>query len=191
MRTPRVAELQRAAAAGPIVVVNVSDFRCDALIVHHDRNVQMRRLPDISLAEAKTWSDKLKTRSIPEPQMFELLSWPWDGLASPVLERLQSAGRHEIVPSPGKESQPGPRPSETGISQGPGQQVHRAEEKAVRRRAAAPSGTEESVKPPRVWWIPTDPLCSLPIHACGALRAQSASLGEPPRADGILVQPLD
>lgn len=167
MRTPRVAELQRAAAAGPIVVVNVSDFRCDALIVHHDRNVQMRPLPNISRAEAKTWSDKLKTRSITEPQMFELLSWLWDGLASPVLERLQSAGGHEIVPTSGEESQPGPRPRETGISQGPGQQMHRAEEKAVQRHAAAPSGTEESVKPPRVWWIPTGPLCSLPIHAAG------------------------
>ncbi|KAL8372263.1 hypothetical protein RB595_001855 [Gaeumannomyces hyphopodioides] len=94
MRTPHVTGLQRAAAGGPIVVLNVSKPRCDALIVHHDRGVELVPLPGLKHEDIKTWSGAIKSKPrISEPKMFEMLAWLWDELALPVLTRLEEVER--------------------------------------------------------------------------------------------------
>lgn len=115
---PPAAELQSAASAGPIVVINVSRQRSDAFIIQSDQ-IDLLPLPDLRLQAIQEWAILLKSRRISQSEMFQLLEWLWDVLAHHVLDRLAS----------GKTSQP----------------------------------TEK----PRVWWIPTGPLCSLPIHAAG------------------------
>lgn len=53
LRPPRLETLLPAAAGGPVVVINVSRWRCDALIVRTS-GVTLRELPNLSLAEVAT-----------------------------------------------------------------------------------------------------------------------------------------
>lgn len=121
---PLADELKTAASRGHVVMVNVSTFRSDAIIVRADRPVDILELPNLALRDVETWVGRLRSRSsATENDMIELLEWLWDVLAKPVLRKL-------------------------GIGLG--------------ERTAATAT--------RVWWIPTGPLCALPIHAAGKYR---------------------
>ncbi|PQE31524.1 TPR domain-containing protein [Rutstroemia sp. NJR-2017a WRK4] len=69
---PTEDELKAAAALGPIVVINVSNYRCDALII------EKRGLQGGIRARAETLEK-------PEPQLLE---WMWDTIGKPVLDAL-------------------------------------------------------------------------------------------------------
>lgn len=118
---PLAAELQSAASAGPLVVINVSSQRSDAFIIQRN-HIDLVPLPDLELPAIRRWATLLKLRQISQSEMFELLEWLWDVLAHPVLDRFLSGT------------------------------------------------TLLSAENPHVWWIPTGPLCSLPIHAAGKYR---------------------
>ncbi|EJT72525.1 hypothetical protein GGTG_09390 [Gaeumannomyces tritici R3-111a-1] len=124
MRAPLVSELKQAAAKGAIVVLNVCAFRCDAFFVRHNYDVATEPLPGLELADIMRWSNAIKTKSITEAQMFELLAWIWDLIAVPMLRRLDETGWER-------------------------------------------SAEDKPESMPRIWWIPTGPLDSLPIHAAG------------------------
>ncbi|KAH6962410.1 CHAT domain-containing protein [Ilyonectria sp. MPI-CAGE-AT-0026] len=104
------AELRDAATDGPIVMLNVSSHRCDALIVEQSA-IRVLELPHLSQSDIRNRAQ--------DPQNPELLGWLWDMIVGPVLNDL-------------------------GFKE-------------------PPSGTSW----PHVWWIPTGPLVSLPIHAAG------------------------
>jgi hypothetical protein len=140
LRPPRLAELSPAAEDGPVVVLNVSRWRCDALIVS-DSGVDVVEFPDLTQDEvvARTQSyleavgarqgetasgafrrdaDVTITGTGVEDALDDCLRWMWNAFAARILERLGRTG--------------------------------------------TPTGAW-----PRVWWCPTGPLTLLPIHAAG------------------------
>ncbi|EFQ34253.1 TPR domain-containing protein [Colletotrichum graminicola M1.001] len=79
----REAEIMGAAAFGPIVILNVSSHRCDALIVEPSR-IRVLELQDLSKeAIMERTSDCGST---------ETLEWLWDVVVGPVLEALGYTG---------------------------------------------------------------------------------------------------
>jgi hypothetical protein len=146
LRPPPLDSLLGAAARGPVVIVNVSQWRCDALIITTD-GVQVVRLPDLTAEEItrRTASflavlqDSLsadpglsfaaaleaRARSLRERDgvLRSTTEWLWDAVAEPVLAAL-------------------------GISR------------------ADPAGPQA-----RVWWCPTGLLALLPLHGAGYHQA--------------------
>ncbi|MFD3518895.1 CHAT domain-containing protein [Streptomyces sp. NPDC058653] len=102
LRPPSVPELGTAAAAeGPVVVVNVSEYRCDALVVTVDAGIDVVPLPgltpDAVLSRAAEFIDAidaayggngLDNAVAAMRTLSRTLSWLWDTVAAPVLDRL-------------------------------------------------------------------------------------------------------
>lgn len=76
---PTEAEMRQAAGHGPIVVINVSSHRCDALIVE-EAGIRSLRLALVSR------DDVLKRGK--DERSLETLSWLWENLVKPVLDDL-------------------------------------------------------------------------------------------------------
>jgi hypothetical protein len=137
LRPPALETLLPAAADGPVVIVNVSRWRCDALVVTRD-GVEPVALPGLTLDEvvervgfyldtvgafevgARDAGAGHRTRRGLERDLGTVLEWCWDAIAEPVLTRLGLTG----PPAAG-------RPW------------------------------------PKLWWCPTGPLTLLPLHAAG------------------------
>jgi tetratricopeptide (TPR) repeat protein len=81
LRAPTRDEIQCAASNGPIVIVNISQHRCDAIIVE-EKSVHALALPSLVMEDIKIYTqinnrDKLRTSA-----------WLWDAAACPVLQQL-------------------------------------------------------------------------------------------------------
>ncbi|MFI5881469.1 CHAT domain-containing protein [Streptomyces sp. NPDC051554] len=132
---PSVESLLAEAAHGPVVVVNVSEYRCDALAL---------------TAEG-------------------LRHVPLDGLDADEVEEAGDAFHTDVVTALD------PRATQD--------EVDLANERVTAtldllwREVAAPVLTALRVTDPdtRVWWVPTQALCRLPLHAATATDAQDAS----------------
>ncbi|KAK1993571.1 hypothetical protein LX36DRAFT_661406 [Colletotrichum falcatum] len=72
-------EMRKAAVCGPIVVINVSSHRCDALVVERS-GVRVVDLPQLT-------QDSLEKRAS-ELRSVETLAWLWDVVVGPVLDEL-------------------------------------------------------------------------------------------------------
>ncbi|CAH0019636.1 unnamed protein product, partial [Clonostachys rhizophaga] len=79
---PAQDDVKAAATSGPIVVINVSAYRCDALLIELH---QMRALPlpDLCLEDIKDRATTLTSLST------DTLEWLWDTVTWPVLEALR------------------------------------------------------------------------------------------------------
>ena len=98
LEPPPFAELARGIGPGPVVVVNVSRYRCDALIVMPD-GVRLVPLPELTWRAAADTADRYH-RTLAEvtqsgdwtpaasQAIDEVLSWLWDSVAEPVLHAL-------------------------------------------------------------------------------------------------------
>ena len=73
-------ELKTAAEYGPVVIINISDYRCDALIIE---KIQIQALP-LPHLHASDVRDRV-TGKLGEP---EILEWLWKTIAQPVLQAL-------------------------------------------------------------------------------------------------------
>lgn len=73
------AEIVSYASHGPIVMINLSKYRCDALIIQQS-GVQSLSLPHISLAEVESYGR--------EPGSVRTLNWLWRRIVHPVLQEL-------------------------------------------------------------------------------------------------------
>ncbi|CAG9982047.1 unnamed protein product [Clonostachys byssicola] len=78
---PTESDIHAAASHGPIVVINVSKHRCDAILVESQRirSLQLKGL------ERDDIEDKSRRGSLGAP---EILEWLWDYIASPILDAL-------------------------------------------------------------------------------------------------------
>ncbi|KAF4961384.1 hypothetical protein FSARC_10200 [Fusarium sarcochroum] len=74
---PSTADLQAAAEDGPIAIINISQFRCDALIIELPGS---RTVP----LPAVIWD----TIHRHDRSSLDTLQWLWDGIVSPVLDAL-------------------------------------------------------------------------------------------------------
>lgn len=154
LRPTRLADLLPA-TLGPVVILNASRYRCDALIVT-GAGVRSVPLPALSVADIaryvkrylNAW-DRLTrldeeqpgtgqtvggaAAHDPDEVLSQVLAWLWDAAAGPVLDALGFVG----PPAPG-------RPW------------------------------------PRIWWCPTGGLGLLPLHAAG-YHAEPPAAGAPSR----------
>jgi tetratricopeptide (TPR) repeat protein len=101
MRPPTAADLRPAATGGPVVVINVSQWRCDAIVVT-TAATEIIPLPKLSRDEA--WNktreyveaaeeleaepDRLAAKITAEQVLAEILQWLWDAVAAPILDAL-------------------------------------------------------------------------------------------------------
>ncbi len=160
LRPPRTDDLLAAAADGPVVLINVSQYRSDALLVTHD-GVRSIRLPNVTpelvQAMARDFlgafgvghrstraSQPPSERLRPDPmwstreRLLEILHWLWAAIAEPVLAEL---GLAELGLA------------ELGLADGVGDG----------ERA-------------RLWWCPAGDLVLLPLHAAGHRYAPQQSV---------------
>jgi hypothetical protein len=143
LRPPPLDTLLRAAERGPVVVVNVSRWRCDALVVTVD-GVHVVELPDLTIEEvarrtteylsvlqdSRTFDGavsftaaleaRAEDRKARERTLRSTVEWLWDVVAEPVLTFLDIN-----APSP------------------------------------------PDAAPTRLWWCPTGLLTLLPLHGAG------------------------
>jgi hypothetical protein len=139
LRPPRLERLLQAAEAGPVVIVNISPWRCDALIVT-TAGVEVKNLAGLTaeatIARARDYMNGLQqvedaartavaqhlqeAMGRCEETLRDVTEWLWDQIAAPVLAVLGFTG----PPAPG------------GFW-------------------------------PRLWWCPTGVLSLLPLHAAG------------------------
>ncbi|GAA0409317.1 CHAT domain-containing protein [Acrocarpospora corrugata] len=103
---PGIDRLWPQAADGPIVLVNLSWHRCDALIVTADPDRPVRVVPLSTLthqdvldqvtrflgAVADTETGTLNRRRAAQQQIHQVLRWAWDHITGPVLEALGFTG---------------------------------------------------------------------------------------------------
>ncbi|MFF3286142.1 CHAT domain-containing protein [Streptomyces sp. NPDC003023] len=94
--------LAPAAAKGPVVIVNISTIRCDALLVLPGGRVEVVPLPRVTAPEAdrvcNTYLNHLGQAAAPRASgldrerarhtVHDTLEWLWDRIARPVLDRL-------------------------------------------------------------------------------------------------------
>jgi CHAT domain len=143
LRPPRLETLLPAAEGGPVVILNVSRWRCDALVVTTS-GVEVVELRDLKqddvVAQVQAYLDAVGARQgetergavardadvtvstdAVEAALDGCLQWMWDAFAAKILEHLGWA--------------------------------------------TTPAGDW-----PRIWWCPTGPLTLLPIHAAGDHR---------------------
>ena len=81
LTAPGGREMQAAARFGPIVVINVSRHRCDAVLVE-EHQIRALALPCLSSTEIKK---KVQRGSLGSPMVLE---WLWDVAANPILDAL-------------------------------------------------------------------------------------------------------
>ena len=91
LRPPPVADLLALARPGPVVVLNVSELRCDALVVQQ-HGVRICPLTRLSAREvgrrARALTDRAPGDAPAEPELVDLLAWLWDAITGPVLAEL-------------------------------------------------------------------------------------------------------
>ncbi|MGW7051168.1 CHAT domain-containing protein [Streptomyces sp. NPDC054887] len=97
-------ELAPAAAEGPVVIVNISTIRCDAILLLQGGGIDVVALPDVNVpgidAVANTYLSHLAAAMEPSATslirerarhtMHDTLEWLWEHIARPVLDRLTS-----------------------------------------------------------------------------------------------------
>ncbi|GAA0427093.1 CHAT domain-containing protein [Acrocarpospora corrugata] len=98
---PEAAQLVEQAQDGPIVMINMSDYRCDALILTTE-GVRVQELPGLAAAEVYDRLDAMhealgrtsfaRRDRHAEQVMHATLAWLWDTVTGPVLERLGMTG---------------------------------------------------------------------------------------------------
>jgi hypothetical protein len=83
---PAEAQLRTAAAFGPIVVINVSAYRCDAFLVRQHCPVVALQLHDLHLQDIE--SHVRAFRFAGTHQVHQTLTWLWNAAAGPILDAL-------------------------------------------------------------------------------------------------------
>jgi tetratricopeptide (TPR) repeat protein len=85
-------EMLRSPVSGPVVAINLSDHRCDALVVSAT-GTQLIPLPKLTQAEATTQANALLTAVYDrdtgsDVRIIEVLRWMWDAFARDILDEL-------------------------------------------------------------------------------------------------------
>lgn len=164
LRPPRLRTLLPAAERGPVVIVNVSRWRCDALIVRVD-GVTPCKLPGLTLDEATHRASRylsvlsgaetadLRRLTAQQPEPGEA---PRDAARRRLMASRDQEAAHEQVDKMLADLQAWmwdtvtePVLSELGYTE-------------------TPDGETQTW--PRVWWCPTGPLTILPLHTAGRHR---------------------
>ncbi|KAL8295079.1 hypothetical protein RB600_000852 [Gaeumannomyces tritici] len=88
LRPPAAGDLMATANPDPIIVVNLSWYRCDAFLVERDR-IRVLELPGLTMEEVQKRAQDLRfSRATGSFHMAALLEWLWDTAARPCLDAL-------------------------------------------------------------------------------------------------------
>ena len=82
---PNEKKIQAAAKCGPIVMINVSVYRCDALLIKQDQ-IWSLALPHLNNKEIK---EKARSGDLGSSRILE---WRWEVVANPILDALGFTG---------------------------------------------------------------------------------------------------
>lgn len=161
LKPPRLQDLLPAAVGGPVVVINVSQWRCDALIVKTD-GVRTVPLPELGMEDAadraNRYLEALRAVEAADAELASAQSVQDDQRQRASIRRVHNASRalvetQDVADALLVELQAwmwdaiaSPILDELGLVDTP---------------------TGESATWPRLWWCPTGPLTVLPIHAAG------------------------
>ncbi|MFC9848572.1 CHAT domain-containing protein [Streptomyces sp. NPDC060223] len=116
LRAPSVQALRRHAEQGPVVIVNITERRCDALILRADAEQPVLQVPLTRLTQADVIAHLLRlaravftapndpsllTRRDAQRDLDEILRWLWDRVTAPVLDALNlTAASSDTQPPP-------------------------------------------------------------------------------------------
>ncbi|CAH0044574.1 unnamed protein product [Clonostachys solani] len=78
---PDMKKMQEAAKSGPVVIINVSEIRCDAVLIKQDK-IQLLPLTELDSNQVGFYAEQGRYGS------SEVLEWLWDTIANPVLGAL-------------------------------------------------------------------------------------------------------
>ncbi|KAF3182281.1 hypothetical protein TWF751_007322 [Orbilia oligospora] len=94
LRPPAPGDLMTAASLGPIVIINISQYRCDALLVEQ-QTIRSLPLPNLRQKDINKHAEFMQSiRSAHRlcsdtlRQMFRMLEWLWDTAVGPILDAL-------------------------------------------------------------------------------------------------------
>ncbi|PKV94018.1 CHAT domain-containing protein [Amycolatopsis echigonensis] len=161
LRAPRLEALLPAARCGPVVVVNVSRYRCDAIIVTTE-GVEVEELADLTAADVEQRTgDYLRVLQVAEQAVWELFDARRqfdDGDRSPASIRRYTAAKHAYIKTQGEME------AELGA-------VAEWLWDCIADPVLTKLGFADTPQPgrpfPRLWWCPTGLLNLLPLHAAG------------------------
>ena len=78
--------MMTAASFGPIIVINVSPYRCDAFLIE-GHGIRTINLPNLHLRDIEENVKRLKSARS-SPKVSRVLEWLWDVAAGPILDKL-------------------------------------------------------------------------------------------------------
>jgi hypothetical protein len=78
---PRKEDIQISASYGPVVIINVSEYRCDAILVEQ-LQIRSLALPNLNMNELKEKAEKDNIGCL------RTLQWLWDVVMNPILDAL-------------------------------------------------------------------------------------------------------
>ncbi|KAK6356066.1 hypothetical protein TWF718_000440 [Orbilia javanica] len=84
---PTEMEMKNAACFGPIIIINLSFYRCDAFLVQRDK-IEVLKLPRLTIEKVQEQAQDLRLRSGASPSITPTLEWLWDAVCGPSLEKL-------------------------------------------------------------------------------------------------------
>ncbi|KAJ2998341.1 hypothetical protein NUW58_g356 [Xylaria curta] len=94
LRPPHVDELMAAASLGPVVVINISKYRCDAFLVSEDviRSIRLTDLKQAEIEEQVKLMRSIRAGTASSAQawdMSRMLEWLWNAAVRPILDQLR------------------------------------------------------------------------------------------------------
>ncbi|WP_329130499.1 CHAT domain-containing protein [Streptomyces sp. NBC_00670] len=177
---PSREELLSAAAAGPVVVVNISRWRCDALVVT-TAGVTACPLPGLDAARVEEWAAAHLAAQHRVDRAHAALHRARTAGVNPAAFRAQHDARNEVRQATRHAETMLERVlgllwdtvaepvlahlAETGSAPSAGRAAHGASPADV--GGGDRPATPEQDDAPRLWWCPTGALALLPLHAAG------------------------
>ncbi|EGE00902.1 hypothetical protein TESG_08196 [Trichophyton tonsurans CBS 112818] len=84
---PTADEMMEAANPGPIIVINVSPYRCDSFLIERDQ-IRALQLAGLNPKDAQVRAHELRSSHQASFHISQLLEWLWDVVSLPSLEAL-------------------------------------------------------------------------------------------------------
>jgi CHAT domain len=164
LKPPRLQTLLPAAERGPVVVVNVSRWRCDALIVRRD-GVAARELPGLTLDETTARANKYLT-VLNDAELADLrrlaAQRPNPG------ETPRDAARRRLAAS--RDLETAHQEADEMLADLQAWMWDAVAEPILDELGYTETPGGRPATWPRVWWCPTGPFTILPLHTAGRHR---------------------
>ncbi|KAJ7922210.1 CHAT domain-containing protein [Mycena leptocephala] len=163
-----ISELSPAAQKGPVVILNITDTQCDALVLIPGLDDEVMHIPlnDFKADHAGSMAQSLRDLV----GQSERLGMARDGQTNPSRGSMAQSlgdlvGRSERLVI--REGQMNPRDEFEHILSQLWKEIAKPVLDALAITVSDSFPTPAKANLPRIWWCPTSPLGSLPIHAAG------------------------